>query len=143
NFFAKILQNAIWIFFFLMILLVVYGNTKSVAGWSRGDAFILAATVFLMGAIFSAFFFSLNEIPQHVRHGTLDFIITKPVDTQFWISIRKFEFGQIGTFVAGIIMVIVGVSTAHIHPTIAQWGAYFGLVIASLMIFYSLNLILM
>lgn len=143
NFFAKILQNAIWIFFFLMILLVVYGNTKSVAGWSRGDAFILAATVFLMGAVFSAFFFSLNEIPQHVRQGTLDFIITKPVDTQFWISIRKFEFGQIGTFIAGIVMIVVGVLTAHLHPSLAQWSAYFCLVAASLMIFYSLNLILM
>ncbi len=143
NFFAKIAQNAIWIFFFLMILLVIYRNTDLVAGWSRGDSFVLAATVFLMNAIFTGFFFSLNEIPQHVRQGTLDFIITKPVDTQFWISIRKFEFGQIGTFVAGLIMVVVGVTTAHIHPSLAQWSGYLVLVIASLLIFYSFNLILM
>lgn len=143
NFFAKILQNAIWIFFFLMILLVIYRNADSVAGWSRGDAFILAATVFMMNSIFTAFFFSLNEIPQHVRQGTLDFIITKPVDTQFWISIRKFEFGQIGTFIAGTIMVVVGVLSAHLHPGFLQWFAYVTLVIASLLIFYSFNLILM
>jgi ABC-2 type transport system permease protein len=143
NFFAKILQNAIWIFFFLMILLVIYGNTNDVAGWSRGDAFILAATVFLMNAVFTAFFFSLNEIPQHVRQGTLDFIITKPVDTQFWISIRKFEFGQIGTFIAGLIMVVVGVMTAHISPSVLQWAGYLTLVLTSLLIFYSFNLILM
>jgi ABC-2 type transport system permease protein len=143
NFFAKILQNAIWIFFFLMILLVVYRNTDSIAGWSRGDAFVLAATVFVMNSIFTALFFSLNEIPQHVRQGTLDFIITKPVDTQFWISIRKFEFGQIGTFIAGLTMVTIGVSTAHLHPGFAQWLAYVVLVAASLAIFYSFNLILM
>jgi ABC-2 type transport system permease protein len=143
NFFAKILQNAIWIFFFLMVLLVIYRNTNTVAGWDRGDAFILAATVFLMNAIFTAFFFSLNEIPQHVRQGTLDFIITKPVDTQFWISIRKFEFGQIGTFIAGVVMVVIGVTTAHVHPSVLQWVGYLGLVGASLLIFYSFNLILM
>ncbi len=143
NFFAKIIQNAIWIFFFLMILLVIYRNTDNVAGWSRGDAFILAATVFLMNSVFTAFFYSLNEIPQHVRQGTLDFIITKPVDTQFWISIRKFEFGQIGTFIAGIAMVAIGVATSSAHPSLLQWFGYAALVISSLAIFYSFNLVLM
>lgn len=143
NFFAKILQNAIWIFFFLMILLVIYRNTDNVAGWGRGDALILAATVFLMNSVFTAFFFSLNEIPQHVRQGTLDFIITKPVDTQFWISIRKFEFGQVGTFVAGLIMVVIGVTSAGLHPSLLQWAGYTSLALSSLVIFYSFNLILM
>jgi ABC-2 type transport system permease protein len=143
NFFAKILQNAIWIFFFLMILLVIYRNTDNVAGWGRGDAFILAATVFLMNSVFTAFFFSLNEIPQHVRQGTLDFIITKPVDTQFWISIRKFEFGQIGTFLAGVIMVIVGVTSSGLHASALQWFGYVSLAVSSLVIFYSFNLMLM
>lgn len=143
NFFAKMLQNAVWIGFFLLVLLVIYRNTDTVAGWGRGEAFILAATVFLMNSLFTAFFFSLNEIPQHVRQGTLDYIITKPVDTQFWISIRKFEFGQIGTFLAGITVVFVGVATSGLHPTLAQWLGYVSLVVASLAIFYSFNLILM
>ena len=106
NFFAKIAQNAIWIGFFVLILLVIYRNTDSVAGWSRGAAFILAATCFLMNSVHSALFFSLNEIPEQVRKGTLDFVITKPIDTQFWVSSRKFNFDQIGTLVAGVVMVV-------------------------------------
>jgi ABC-2 type transport system permease protein len=97
NFIAKVGQNVVWIFFFILILLVIYRNTNSVAGWSRGDAFVLAATCFFMNAAFSAFFMSLTEIPEQVRRGTLDFVLTKPVDTQFWISTRKFNFDQIGT----------------------------------------------
>jgi ABC-2 type transport system permease protein len=143
NFFAKVLQNAIWIFFFLMILFVIYRNTDNVAGWRRGDALVLAATVFLMNSVFTAFFFSLNEIPQHVRQGTLDFIITKPVDTQFWISIRKFEFGQIGTFLAGVVMVIIGVTSSGLHPGPLAWLGYVSLAVSSLVIFYSFNLMLM
>src|SRR3954465_11004779 len=73
NFFAKILQNIMWIFFFLMILLVIYRNTNTVAGWTRGQAFVLAATVFMMNSVVSALFMSLQEIPEHVRKGTLDF----------------------------------------------------------------------
>jgi ABC-2 type transport system permease protein len=143
NFFAKIAQNAVWIVFFILILLVIYGNTKSVAGWTRGAAFILAATCFLMNAFVSAFFMSLNEIPEQVRKGTLDFVITKPVDTQFWISARRFNFDQIGTFLAGIVMVVLGVMQDKLAVSFAEGVAYAVLLIASTTIFYSFNLMLM
>jgi len=143
NFFAKIAQNCVWVFFFVMILLVIYRNTKSVAGWSRGDAFILAASCFLMNALISACFLSLQEIPQQVRQGTLDFVITKPIDTQFWISTRKFNFDQLGTLTAGFVMVWYGIKTAGLHPGAMQWLAYVVLVLSSLAIFYSFYLILM
>ena len=143
NFFAKILQNLMWIFFFLAILFVIYRNTDSIAGWSRGEAYILAATVFLMNALMSAFFMSLSEIPGHVRTGTLDHIVTKPIDSQFWISSRKFDFGQIGTLFAGMVMVAVGLYQAEVTPSMAQWFAYILLTFGSLAIYYSFILALM
>lgn len=143
NFFAKVAQNFVWVFFFIMILLVVYRNTKTVAGWSRGDAFILAASCFLMNALIGAFFLSLQELPQQVRQGTLDFVITKPIDTQFWVSTRKFNFDQLGTLLAGTGMVAYGAWTASLHPSPAQWLAYLVLIFASLAIFYSFYLVLM
>lgn len=143
NFFAKILQNMMWIFFFLAILWVVYRNTDSIAGWSRGEAYVLAATVFLMNAVMSAFFFSLMEIPTHVRMGTLDFVVTKPVDSQFWVSSRKFNFDQVGTLLAGLVMVVVGVLQAGVAPGVLQWLSYLFLVLCALVIFYSFNLALM
>src|SRR2546421_6386532 len=143
NFFAKVAQNCVWVFFFIMILLVIYRNTNSVAGWSKGDAMILAASCFLMNAMIGAFFLSLQEIPQQVRQGTLDFVITKPVDTQFWISTRKFNFDQLGTLLAGVGMVIYGTLLSHLHPNALQWLAYVTLILASLIIFYAFYLILM
>ena len=143
NFFAKIAQNVVWIVFFLLIILVVYRNTDSVAGWSRGEAFILAATCFVMNALVSAFFMSLQEIPEQVRRGTLDFVITKPVDTQFWVSTRKFNFDQIGTLLAGIAMIVVGTIQAGLHPSLAQWLAYLLLTASSTLLFYAFNMALM
>src|SRR5689334_23383721 len=120
NFIAKIFQNAIWICFFVLILLVVYRNTDSVAGWSRGESFILAATIFVMTSIGTAIFMSIMEIPQHVRQGTLDFIVTKPIDSQFWISTRKFNFDKVGTMMAGIAMLVIGIVQAKVHPGFAD-----------------------
>lgn len=143
NFFAKILQNMVWMSFFVLILLVVYRNTNSVAGWGRGQSFILAATIFLMTSFGTAFFMSIMEIPQHVRQGTLDFIVTKPIDTQFWISSRKFNFDKAGTMFAGIVMLIIGVIQSNLAPSLVDWAAYVVLIGASLAIYYSVSLILM
>jgi ABC-2 type transport system permease protein len=143
NFFAKVLQNAMWLFFFVAILFVVYRNTDQVAGWTRGEALVLAATVFVMNAFSTAFFFSLTEIPQQVRMGTLDFVVTKPIDSQFWVSTRRFNFDQIGTALAGFAMVAIGVVSAKVAPSPAQWMAYVVLVVAALALFYAFNLALM
>jgi ABC-2 type transport system permease protein len=143
NFFAKIFQNVVWIGFFTLILLVVYRNTNDIAGWGRGDAFILAATVFVMSAISSAFFFSLTEIPTQVRQGTLDFVVTKPVDSQFWISARRFNFDQIGSLFAGITMIAVGVHLGPGGASLLQWFAYIVLLLSAVAIFYSFNLAMM
>lgn len=143
NFFAKVAQNAVWIGFFVLVLLVIYRNTKSVAGWNQGDAFVLSATCFTMNAVAQALFFSLMEIPQQVRLGTLDFVITKPIDTQFWVSTRRFNFDQIGTLLAGVVMIVIGIQSAGLHPSLLQWFAYLSLTVASLAIFYAFELVLM
>lgn len=143
NFFAKVFQNVVWIGFFVLILLVVYRNTNQVAGWDKGDALVLGATVFVMSALSSAFFFSITEIPQQVRMGALDFVITKPVDSQFWVSARRFNFDQIGSLIAGVVMIAVGVHLAGISASPAQWLGYVTLLLSSLAIFYSLNLAMM
>jgi ABC-2 type transport system permease protein len=143
NFLAKMAQNVVWIAFFILILLVIYRNTDSIAGWSRGEAFVLSATCFIMNALMTMFFMSLSEIPEQVRRGTLDFVITKPIDTQFWVSTRKFNFDQVGTLVAGVVLVGFGVVSSGLAPSIHQWISYLTLTGASTLLFYSFNLILM
>lgn len=143
NFFAKVLQNGVWVFFFIMMLLVVYGNTNSVAGWGRGQAFVLAATCFLMTALHGGLFMSMHEIPEAIRKGTLDYVLTKPIDAQFWVSCRRFNFDRVGALLAGAVLVGIGVYQSGIAPGVGQWVAYLAGVLSSVAIFYGLNLLMM
>lgn len=143
NFLAKIGQNVVWLGFFVLTLLVIYSRTDRVAGWSRGESVILAATVFLMGAVSTGLFFSLTEIPAQVRTGTLDFVLVRPVDPQFWVSARRLAPEQAGVALVGFGMVFVGLHIDGLAPTFAQWGAWAVLVACAVAIFYSFNLSLM
>lgn len=143
NFIAKIFQNLVWIVFFILIVAVIYSNTTLVAGWNRGEAFVLAATVFLLGSVSFALFFSLMEIPEQVRKGTLDFVVTKPIDSQFWVSVRRFNFDQIGALTAGAGMLIYGVVTSGQHAGPIQWLSFALLFAAAVVLYNSFMTILM
>lgn len=143
NFVAKLLQNATWVGFSLLVLLAIYRNTPSIANWGRGEAFILVATCFAMSALFSAMFFSLMEIPEHIRRGTLDYILTKPLDSQFWVSMRRFNFDRLGALLAGVVMLVIGLYQSGLHPSFWQWIAYLLLIKVAIALFYSANLIMM
>lgn len=142
NFIAKVLQNLVWLLFFAAILFVIYRNTDDVAGWSRGDSAVLAATCFIMDSFSRGLFFSLFEIPEQVRRGTLDFVVTKPVDSQFWVSLRRFQFEQIGSFLAGVGMLVWGVIDSQRMISFGDGLSYVALLLISLGIFYCLQMFL-
>lgn len=143
NFCFKIAQNLIWGLFFVLILLVIYSNTDQVGGWNRGEAFILAGTIFLLDASLRMFFWSLLEIPENVRKGTLDFVVTKPIDSHFWVSTRKFDFGQMGSFVAGTATVVFGIVSSGLSPSTFQIAAYIWMTLCAIVTFFSINFMMM
>jgi ABC-2 type transport system permease protein len=144
NFFANVGQNILWIAFFILLPKIVYTNTSSVAGWSEGDSYVLAATVFFTYALLIVFFsVNLMEIPEKVRKGTLDFDLLKPVDSQFLVSIRKFSFDEIGTIIGGIVMLLIGLSMSGYEPSLIQVATYLFMLFCAVVIFYSFQLIMM
>lgn len=143
NFIAKLLRSATWMMFSLVVLLVIFRNTDSVAGWKRGDTFILLGSTLFLNAFVRGLFFSLMEIPQHVRMGTLDFVLTKPVDSQFWISIRRFAFDEFGAAIAGTVMILWGLNSSHLSPTFLQFLGFAFMIACSVVTFYSILLMMM
>lgn len=143
NFLAKIAHNLIWTLFFVVILLVIYAKTPMLAGWSQGASYVLAGTIFILDAFTRGLFFSLTEIPESVRKGTLDFVVTKPVDSQFWVSTRRFNFEQLGVLLGGLAMIVVGIGMAELPVTALGLLSYIALTICAILIFYAFNLAMM
>lgn len=133
----------VWIVFFIVILLVTYSHTEMVAGWNRHEAAILAGSCFAVDAIIRTFAFSLMEIPQQVRMGTLDFVVTKPVDAQLWVSLRKVSLDQLGQFIAAIIFIGWGAANLGRTPTVLDWGAFGALILCAVGVFFGIMSCLM
>ena len=81
-----------WVFWSLVPLVVVFGHRPSVAGWTFDEALVVMGWFTLMkGVLEGAVNPSLASVVEHIRKGTLDFVLLKPADAQFLMSTAKFE----------------------------------------------------
>ena len=74
----------------IFVLSLFYGNDQSFNGWEWDQALLVLGMFTLLEGFSSTFLVpNLSRIVQHVRLGTLDFVLLKPIDSQFWLSTRN------------------------------------------------------
>ncbi|MBD6617100.1 ABC transporter permease [Komarekiella sp. 'clone 1'] len=68
-------------------LFLFYRTGYTFSGWSW-EAALVVLGIFTLLQGFSATFLApnLNRIVRHVQEGTLDFVLLKPIRSQFWLS---------------------------------------------------------
>jgi ABC-2 type transport system permease protein len=73
-------------------LSLFYQHGALLGGWPWLEALVVTGffTV-LQGLSRTLLNANLGRIVEHVRTGTLDFVLLKPVDSQFWLSLRRFS----------------------------------------------------
>jgi ABC-2 type transport system permease protein len=81
-----------WMATAIIPLVVVYGLRTTIPGWSFGEALVVMGWfTFLQGVLEGAINPSLATVVDHVRKGTLDFVLLKPADAQFLVSTARFQ----------------------------------------------------
>lgn len=92
EFFLDAVMSVFWTASALVPLVVLYGARSEVAGWTWPEALlVVAGFTTLKGVLDGAIQPSLGNVVEHVRKGTLDFLLLKPVDAQFMVSTARFE----------------------------------------------------
>ncbi|MEO0375911.1 MAG: ABC transporter permease [Cyanobacteria bacterium P01_A01_bin.17] len=62
-------------------------SVETFQGWSWPEALLVLGIFTLLQGISATFLVpNLNRIVRHVQEGTLDFILLKPISSQFWLS---------------------------------------------------------
>ena len=73
-------------------LFVVYRLRHAIAGWTFGEALVVMGWfTFLQGVLEGAINPSLATVVDHIRKGTLDFVLIKPADAQFLLSTIRLQ----------------------------------------------------
>lgn len=87
-------------------LFLFYRSGYTFAGWQWEEALIVLGIFTLLQGFSSTFLApNLNRIVRHVQEGTLDFVLLKPVSSQFWLSVHTLSPWGIPDLAFGIFLV--------------------------------------
>jgi ABC-2 type transport system permease protein len=75
-------------------LFLFYRTGYTFQGWRWQEALIVLGIFTLLQGFSSTFLApNLNRIVDHVQKGTLDFVLLKPISSQFWLSTHTLSPG--------------------------------------------------
>jgi ABC-2 type transport system permease protein len=87
----------------LVPLFVVFRDRPSFAGWTFAEALLVTGWYTLLrGIIEGAISPSLTTVVDHIRRGTLDFVLLKPTDAQFLVSTSRFELWPVARVLTAV-----------------------------------------
>jgi len=143
NFFIQIFQSFLHLGTSLFWLFIVFQHTENIAGWKPMEIVVLMGIFFsIRGLNFVIILPCLQQLTEEVRNGTLDFILLKPQDAQFLISIQSIQIFKVVDLIFGIIIVLYGSYQIGEMITLTNILLFIIIITASIIIIYSFMLML-
>lgn len=115
-----------------------------VAGWTYPELLVVIGLFFTVNGLRQAFFQpNLEAMTEYVQRGTLDFLLTKPVDAQLLVSLRRLGVYNLLDPVLGLALAVIGLALADTALTVASVASFLLLLASSVVLLYALTLALM
>lgn len=149
NFLLTMLTRAFWFAAQLFLFHIIFDNIHSINDWTREEYFAFMATGMLINAIVETFFMpNCANFSELIRKGDLDFVLLKPIDTQFLISFEKVNLPMLNQVLFA--SCLLGYSLFQIHErgdlnggiNVGNLLMYLLLIAAGVTFFYSLMITL-
>lgn len=142
NFFTGLSMEAGYLLVKLLYVIVVYRAGSSVNGMTPDEVLVFVGTFVIVTGFYAGMFMINNfALSEHIRNGTLDFFIVKPVSLQFMATLRRSDFALFLTDVtAGVIMVAIGWSRLKIPLNLLNLAGFTGYMLSGVIVGYSLFL---
>src|SRR6185503_3867763 len=141
NFYLSIIEMFLVIGTSIAAVLVMFQHTTTMNGWTLPQMILLLGVYYLIqGGVNLVFSPSFERVMEHVRAGTLDFHLLKPVNTQFLVSTRHLRVVRAADLVLGLAVVIVGLVQVGEQVGLAQALLFALALVFGVMLVYSLLL---
>nr|WP_221401529.1 ABC-2 family transporter protein [Paenibacillus phyllosphaerae] len=143
NFYSSLCMEIVFLFSKLIYILFVFQLGIEINGISPDEMLIFTGTYTIMIAIYTGLFMdNFYGLSGHIRNGTLDMYMTKPLSLQFMISLRHVNFAlPIPNLIAGITMVVMAWQRLVIEPSFIHIAGYIGVILSSTIVMYSVLLL--
>jgi ABC-2 type transport system permease protein len=112
-------------------------------GWTRYPFFVFLGTVMVVNSLMQTFFLpNLREFSEMIRKGNLDFVLLKPIDTQFLVTFNRVDWSSLANFALGIGVIVYALMQMHYTPSALQFVLFPIYLVVGVSIYYSTILLM-
>ena len=123
----------------IFLLSILFQNTDNIGGWEFEQALIIQGIYTILNGITNTWFNpNLKEIVKHIREGTLDFVLLKPIDSQFIISLKNIAPSGFLEIIIGFALLFFCIRINQINITLGFLILCVTTLFCSIVILYSL-----
>ncbi|HHY72016.1 MAG TPA: ABC transporter permease [Bacillus bacterium] len=90
----------------LIFIIVVFGHTSVLGGWSRDEIIFIYGFFLVPYALFSAFFNIWDFNDRYIVKGEMDRILTRPIHSLFQVVLERMELESLFGIITGLIIMI-------------------------------------
>ena len=143
DFLFNLLTTIFLVFSALLVLTVMFANARSLGGWTFPQALgLYGVFLFFEEVAVEILPGNIGKLPQDVKSGDLDFVLLKPLDSLFQLSVRRMPLTSLPTLMLSL--GIVAYAAAGLGTlTIANTLIFLALMLCGLIIIVALNTILL
>jgi ABC-2 type transport system permease protein len=111
NFVLQVLQSLIQVGTGLAVIALVYSHTARLHGWTESELLtLLGVQILLGGVIHTVVQPNMERLMEDVQRGTLDYVLTKPEDSQVLVSVRQVRIWNVVEMISGVVLLFVGLT---------------------------------
>tara|TARA_Y100001968_G_scaffold324496_1_gene363971 strand:- start:35048 stop:35836 length:789 start_codon:yes stop_codon:yes gene_type:complete len=123
----------------IFILSLFFRQGYQLGTWSWEAALIIQGIYTFLDGVTNTFLRpNLTEIVNYVREGTLDYVLLKPIDSQFWLSTRTLAPSGLPEMLLGLALIIWASIKAGVLFNINSVIFSLIMLLASIVILYSI-----
>ena len=139
DFFGNVVRSLLGIGTAVGGMAVIFSHTDSLGDWSF-DHMLGLLGVFYVILGFVAMFMSpsLNKTVEEVRDGTFDYILVKPVPSQFIATTRRFVLWHVTDIVLGFAVIVVAIRRLDVTLSVMVVAVFLAMIVTAISIVYAI-----
>ncbi|HLT39427.1 MAG TPA: ABC-2 family transporter protein [Enhygromyxa sp.] len=138
------LVNVLWSLGGVVPLIIALDHRPDVAGWSPWQVALLTGFYLVFSGIYAALLQpAIGASMAHIRNGTLDYLLLRPVDGLVSCLLAAFEPWSLLEVLTGIGLAVIAAIQLGLSPSVAELGALVVVLGCGLVSLYALGVLML
>lgn len=119
----------------IIAIVVLFSNVDRLAGWSVAEVAFLYGTASLAFSLGDVFVSEVEYVAHHIRHGSFDRFLLRPVGPMLLLCGQEFAFRRAGRVFQSVLVLVIALAQIDVVWSLARAAMVVEMVVVGFVIF--------